>query len=49
MAEMYGADTDEFLAQLNGKSPMVGNAANNNMSKVNLLGNQTITRTEEDF
>lgn len=48
MAEMYGADTDEFLAQLNGKSPMEG-AANNNMSKVNLLGNQTITRTDEDF
>lgn len=46
MAEMYGADTDEFLAQLNSKTPLDAAAPANHMSRVNLMGGGAKT-TEE--
>lgn len=47
MAEMYGADTDEFLAQLHGKSSMEAHE-NNRMSKINIMGGESINKTDED-
>ena len=52
MAEIYGYDTDEFLANLNKQNfdhpSMVNNGGNHQMSKLNIIGNNSNHNKNEE-